>query len=851
MLRRPLPSLLVATLSILASSILTTSSVTASGLLVPDRPGDPALTIQDHLVSVRITDQVALTTINQTFYNDSDQRLEATYIFPIPDGADLTDFQMTFNGKMVEGEVLPVDEARAIYESIVRRRRDPGLIEFIGRRLLRARVFPIEPKSTTEIQIEYQQVLSPVSEMWRYHYPLRTPGSNSRAHGTVRFAVDIDSTEPLKAIWSPSHEVEVVRDGDHAAKVAFEKNSVNLDEDFTLLFDTESSDVGMSLVSYKGDGDDEDGHFLLLLSPKHLWDENEKIAQDYVFVLDTSGSMAGEKIEQAKQALSFCVDRLEPEDRFSIVRFSTGYDTLFDELKHADGDAKAAAKRMIGKFKSSGGTNIHDALRAAIEIRNRAIEPQDVVLEVPGHAAVGQANNITMTVFPEARPFVLVFITDGRGDGGRGDVMDMLDDELGDATEGMHIFPFGVGHDVNTKLLDSLSGEYHGLPTYVQPGENLEYVLGDFFSVFSEPVLTDLNLKLPDVGISDLFPPKPGDLYHGRQVVLTGRFSDVKDGQIVLTARRGDEKLRYVWDNVRFDPLEDATYVSRIWAGRKIAYLLDRIRLHGETPEMVDEVTQLAMTHGIQTPYTAWLVAPESERQGIRTETLSRNRGRTDDFFGNPEGGSATGFRQQRAGGGRGNFFQDDNGVEGGPARESFPALRSVEQTQEMQDLFDVASEDEDLTAWWTESQRGEEVPLVVGGRVLQSDAIDATFGEAAVRVSKLNADLRDGQTTGAGAIPQNMRTVRTINKREYLNFRGVLVDAKITEEHDVITVKFGSDAYFDLVMARSDLRKVLAASPYVLLIVNDTTVVAVRPDKGIESFEGEENADAKAKVFK
>ena len=193
-------------------------------------------------------------------------------MFPLPEDGDLTDFRMSFNGKMVEGRVLPKDEARAIYESIVRQARDPGLIEFIGRRLLQMRVFPIEPRSDTTVKVRYQQICSPVSGMTAYRYPLRTGRTaDGRAYGTVRFNVKLHDASPLKGIWSPSHAVDIVRRGEHDADIAFEANGASLEDDFLLLYGTDSSDLGLSVVAHhEGDGS---GHFVLMLTPRQLWPE--------------------------------------------------------------------------------------------------------------------------------------------------------------------------------------------------------------------------------------------------------------------------------------------------------------------------------------------------------------------------------------------------------------------------------------------------------------------------------------------------------------------------------------------------------------------------------------------------
>ena len=539
----------------------------------------------DHLVDVTVHDTIALTTVTQTFRNDTKQRLEATYVFPLPDQADLTEFQMTFNGKMVKGRVLPAAEAARIYESIVRQAKDPGLIEFIGRRLLQMRVFPIEPESDTTIQVRYQQICSPISGMRAYHYPLRTRKTSGQAYGTVRFAVDLMTDAPLKNVWSPSHAVEIVRDGgERKAKIAYEANGGSLEDDFLLLFNTDSSDLGLSVVAHKPEKTNP-GHFVLILTPGQLWPEEAYQPQDVAFVVDTSGSMAGPKLAQAKEALKFSIDRLDERDRFTVVRFSTGFDTLFEGVEPAGKDRRTEAKTWIDGFDAAGGTNIADTLLHVLTVA------QDRTLR-------------------EDRPFVVVFLTDGQGNRKPPEIMNRLAD-AGAGAGILRMFPFGVGHDVNTKLLDRLSDGYSGRTTYVQPGENLELRLGDFFSVISRPVLTDLRLSLPDVGAQERFPATLGDLYHGQQLILAGQFREEMTGRIKLSALRTGQRVEYTWPDVAFVSTDTATYVPAVWAGRKIAYLVDQVRTHGESSEMIEEILALSQKYGIQTPYSSWLVNPE------------------------------------------------------------------------------------------------------------------------------------------------------------------------------------------------------------------------------------------------
>ncbi len=754
----------------------------ASGVLVVNGVSRNPLVIEDHFVKVMINDRVALTTVNQTFRNTSDQRLEATYIFPIPEGADLTDFRMTFNGKMVQGEVLPADKAREIYEQIVRNNRDPGLIEFIGRRLMKARIFPIEPNSITEIQLSYQQVTDTVAEMWRYQYPLRTPGENSTATGTVRFDVTLNSSTSLRGIWSPTHDVEVIREGDKKARAVFERNKVNLSDDFVLLYDAQQRDIGLSVVAYRED-ESRPGQFLLLLAPKPIWDDQVEVPQDYVFVVDTSGSMATDgKIDQAKQALNYCVNRLEPNDRFSIIRFSTGFDLLFDKLQLADKESQHKALDRIATFKPTGGTNINDALKAALELRDADAKE---------------------------RPFVIVFITDGQGDQKREIVEDMFARMTRDFRENIRLFPFGVGHDVNTQLLDALATGYGGIPTYVQPGENLEHSLGDFFAVFSEPVLTGLHLTLPDAQITEQYPPTVGDLYHGRQILLAGQFDKAVKGPVTLTARRGEKELSYTWPDISFEPVSDASYVPRLWAGRKIAYLLDRIRLDGESSEMVREIIDLSTKYSLQTPYSSWLVAPELD--------VSRS------IFGAP------GDRQPLLG-----DIPIPTIVGGRPTEAMRRSLQdSDEALREARD--DAPAGGEDFGG------RSKGQGLDSGGVPAKPAGEDAFFFAAS------QARARGAMTLDESQLDTRAMALRQIAGRTYVFVSGYLVDTAFTEGTKITEVKFASDAYFDLIAMRPDLQKILAASRFIVVMVNPDRAIVVRSEGGVEKFDDEIRAKIKA----
>ncbi|MFG0251633.1 MAG: VWA domain-containing protein, partial [Phycisphaerales bacterium JB038] len=426
------------------------------------------------------------------------------------------------------------------------------------------------------------------------------------------------------------------------------------------------------------------------------------------------------------------------------------------DLRELGEETLDKARSFVNRFDEGGGTNIHDALQAAVKL----LKGEDA----------------------EGRPRLIVFLTDGNGDRGRDPVMDML----GKAeAEGIAIFPFGVGHDVNTLLLDALATDYNGAPTYVQPGENLELVLGDFFATFSQPVLTNLELALPEMGAMDVFPPKLADLYHGQQVIVAGRMSEPTVGSVTLTALRRGEQVEYTWENVAFKHDGSATYVPRLWAGRKIGHLIDTIRRHGETQELVAEVVALSQAYGIQTPYASYLVAPERmEELALALEGTDVNwRGRPD----------ADALRRREV---QLRSIVREAGVSAPRPAQEAPASMAAGE-----DLLDFGEAEK---------------------------AVTATAGRASNVVARVQQQLRAGVNIAEVGLDQRRQLVQNYNGRAYNYIDGFLIDQEMTEETNVTYIQFGSEAYFELARNRADLRPALAASLNTVVQINATEAVAV-----------------------
>jgi Ca-activated chloride channel family protein len=568
------------------------------GLAPPGHPAFAPLAVKYHHVAVRISDQLATTDIDQVFVNPSNRRLEGTYLFPIPKNAQIDKLMMDVNGTMTEAELLDATKARAIYEDIVRKMRDPALLEYAGQGLFRLRVFPIEPRSEKRIKLSYSQVLRSEGGLVEYVYPLNTERFSSQLIESVSVSVTLDTKQPLKALYSPSHEVEIARHGATHAVVGFEARGVKPDTDFQLFFaTTPASELGLSLLTFRENGGD--GYFLLLASPPA--ETRRVIPKDVVFVLDTSGSMAeGGKLEQAKRALRFCLANLNADDRFELVRFSTETEPLFERLVDATEANRKRAEEFVAGLKPIGGTAVDDALATAMQ------------------PAETQAQS--------GRPYVIVFLTDGRPTIGATDEKEILA-KVERKTQGktLRVFSFGIGTDVNTHLLDGLAEATRAASQYVLPKEDIEVKVSSFYSKISHPVLASPKLTLGEgpVRLTKVYPHPLPDLFRGEQLIVCGRYSGAGAAEVTIsgsvagTARTFSEKASFP------DKAADHAFVPRLWATRRVGFLLDEIRLRGESAELRDEVVDLARTYGIVTPYTAYLIVEDEARRGVPVTSRS------------------------------------------------------------------------------------------------------------------------------------------------------------------------------------------------------------------------------------
>jgi len=728
-------------------ALLACRAAAGSGLMIPSEKTLPPLSIQSHRVSVSIRDGVARTHLTEVFRNSTDRRLEATYVFPVPRGAALTDFAMFVDGKRMGGEVVEAEKARRIYQDIVRRLRDPGLLEYMGSGLLRLRVFPIQPNSTVKVEVAYSHALPFDSGIYRYTFPLKTGSRASKVQQDFTVSVEVASRQPIKSVYCPTHQVGVTRKDDHHAVAGFEQTGAMLDRDFTLFYTVGREDFGLNLLAHRAG--DEDGYFAVMISPSVELPEQKIMPKDVCFVLDTSGSMQEQnRIASARGAVKFCLNALDPRDRFALVRFSTSVEVFGEGLTEATPEAVRKAVAYTEKLQARGGTDLCGAVLKALQM-------------APGGD----------------RPYLIVLVTDGKPTVGVTDT-DQIVQKVKDADRGnVRVFTFGIAEDLNVALLDRIAEATRGYPEYVAPGREIEQKISSFFRKVSHPVLADLKLDFGSVKVTDLYPQQLPDLFRGSQLVVFGRYSGGGDVAVRLTGRMAGKERTFTYD-ASFPKQESGNeFITQLWARRKIGYLLDQIRLHGKTQELVDEVVRLSKTYGIATPYTSYLVLEDEKA-----------------------------YREHGIVSGR--------------------AIESLRRSGVAAPLVAPAPGSEALKSRLAE----ERMMLDAGGQAAtQAPAGKAVdFGRALRRWKAVETVSEASSRAGAA------RLVR-VGSRTFLLVGGAYVDTAYQEKMDTLRIKWGSDAFFAALDAMPELKDCLALGERVVIVVKGKALIV--SDEGREKM--------------
>jgi Ca-activated chloride channel family protein len=713
----------------------------------PVRPHFP-LQVTRHRVTVEIDETAARTRVEETFHNPNDAQLEGIYMFPLPPEAAVSGFSMKVGGKEMAGEVLEKRKAREIYESIVRQARDPGLLEYMDRGLFRASVFPIPARGGVDVAIEYSETLPRDRGMARYRYPLDTGKYSAGDYQDVLIDLRLRSSAPIRSIQCPSHEnAAIARGGERDARVTFEARTLRADKDFIVAWNVSEDALAPFVLAHRGA--ESDGTFLLTVSPR-AEPARTSPPKDIVFVIDTSGSMIGEKIEQVKKALRHGVQGLNPGDRFNIIDFSTEARRFRDGLVEATEAEKKLALSHIDELKARGGTNLEEGLRFALgELRH------------------------------QGRLQLAVLLSDGEPTIGVISPADILKSVKERNLDRRRIFVFGAGEDLNAKLLDLIAKESRGAVQYVRSAENLEVPLSTFFDKIDSPVLTDITIDFPGGGISDVFPRPLPDLFRGEQLEVFGRYAGDGHKTVLIRGKLHGEERVFEY-SLPFSAGQNP-FVPRLWALRKIGYLLEQMRLVGETAEVKEEVIRLSKRYGIITPYTSYLIL-EEDRIAFRDRGARPN----DLYFAASE---ALGLREV------------DEAARGGadPRAAAAPALRVYREGERAAETFSAPAGSDAVTV----SRRLEALKRGAGGAVEQFIEKDVNAaGERVKQVEERTFYLQGSRWTDSA-----------------------LTDKRLADAPDVRRIKYLSDEYFQLAAAEPGIGKLLAVGPEVTFVWNGRVI--------------------------
>jgi Ca-activated chloride channel family protein len=551
-------------------------------------------------VRVDLVDRVLRYEITETFVNRGSRVGEADFMFPLPKGAAFQDLKLSINGELVSGETMSADRARQIYEEIVRRQRDPALLEWMGYGLLRARIFPIAPGEHKKVVVRFQTVAPREGDALRVDY-FRGTRTNQVARyqepeGRTSFVLTYPNDPMYGTAYSPTHEIyergyasDSYRDADDDRSFASNyRGSVRRVEvrdargEVTLLIPIRRSTNAAISVLANAPGND-DGFALITLSPPAV--RPRAVPRDVTFVIDVSGSMSGQKMEQARAAGKQLLGTLSPMDRFRLIDFSSDVRTFRDDFSIATRENIRAAERYLDDLDAQGSTNISGALEEALSARVQS-----------------------------GRLPIILFLTDGQPTVGERDAS-VIATNVARQRGSRRLFTFGVGADLNISLIEQLALEGRGTASFVRPEESVERAVGIVASRLSSPLVTDVRIRSDGVRLLKMHPSGPVDIFAGEDLVVLSRYDG--SGNAVLRFEGQTTNGPISWASRVYFPerSRENSFVARLWATQRVGYLSAEKRKHGGSQEINDEIRELGERFGIPTEFSSYLVVEPGMNQ--------------------------------------------------------------------------------------------------------------------------------------------------------------------------------------------------------------------------------------------
>ena len=551
-------------------------------------------------VRIRATGIVARAQVSQAFQNPTDGWIEAVYVFPLPENAAVDHLRVRAGERVIEGRIREREAARKTYEQAKREGRRTTLLEQERPNMFTNNVANIGPGETVVVELEYQQTLRYDQGAFRLRFPMvvgpryipgtpverssatgrvadtdkvpdasrMTPPVLPRGRGPVNSAtirVEIDAGFPLARLDSVHHPVVIERiDGKQV--VTLKEGAVVANRDFELVWAPQRGQAPAASV-FTEVHDGETYALVMLMPPHETAAAGSRIAREAIFVIDTSGSMSGSSIEQAREALLLALDRLTPADRFNVIQFNSRTDVLFRTARAADAQALAEARGYVRGLKAQGGTEMADALRAALD-GSRSSE----------------------------RLRQVIFLTDGAV-GNEDELFRIIDRKRGDS----RLFTVGIGSAPNAHFMTKAAQFGQGTFTYVGNVAEVKQKMSELFAKLENPVLSRIEVHWPQNAKVEMWPPRIPDLYSGEPVLLSARLADLH-GELTVTGTRASGDWR---TSLPLKATAQESGMGVLWARHKIAALMDDMRTGGNSDTLRAQVVSVALEHHLVSKYTS------------------------------------------------------------------------------------------------------------------------------------------------------------------------------------------------------------------------------------------------------
>jgi Ca-activated chloride channel family protein len=561
-------------------------------------------------VDVKITDQIAVTHVDQIFRNESSSRMEGVFVFPLPENAVITELALWINGVRVVAKVMDSDTAKMKYDSIVRRSIDPALLQDMGNNVFKLSVFPIDPVGSLmcerRIEITYAELLPYDAARVEYMFFMKTVNLSSKPVQRASLLLDLATQNKIISFTSPSHsvgsELAITKLSDNHYTATFGNENAYSEKDLRLIYTLELTQFAMNHLTYVVRPDTmlffdtlgDNPYFLLWVTPP---DTAKPLNKNVVLVADVSSSMTGTRIIQLRAALNAMVDMLNPGDYFNIVAFSTAVRQFSPDIVIADAANKTSAHTFINALSEAGLTDIEDALKAAL-----------------------RSNWDTKKVN------AIVFLTDGKPTWPTTSTSATILDTVKIRNTGkVELFTFGIGDLVETDFLKLLAKQNDGFATMILADDSINVIMQSFMSKISFPLLKNLAADYSGISAYDIYPGPLPNLYAGAQLTVLGRYRTSGEFPITVTGARGADSLT-LKQTLAFPAGTNHPFVPRMWASAKIDFLLNEIAMYGELTELVNGVKVLGKKYSIITKYTSAVVLEPTDAKNMLDKTVSLSK---------------------------------------------------------------------------------------------------------------------------------------------------------------------------------------------------------------------------------